>query len=128
MILRTIYINKIVVNEQWQWKLLSPFRLFETSWTVQSMEFSRLENTGVGSLSLLQGTFLTQELNPGLPHCRWILYQLSHRVNELLDQISEMNKDPIISVSPVLSLPSPFFFRPLPFTLPITDSWRVFQL
>ena len=32
----------------------------------------------VGSLSLLQGIFPTQGLNPGLPHCRWILYQLSH--------------------------------------------------
>ena len=36
-------------------------------------------NTGVGSLSLLQGIFPTQGLNPGLPHCRWILYQLSHQ-------------------------------------------------
>ena len=35
------------------------------------------KNTGVGSLSLLQGIFLTQELNQGLLHCRWILYQLS---------------------------------------------------
>ena len=33
---------------------------------------------GVGSLSLLQGIFLTQELNQGLLHCRQILYQLSH--------------------------------------------------
>ena len=32
----------------------------------------------VGSLSLLQGIFTTQGSNPGLPHCRWILYQLSH--------------------------------------------------
>ena len=37
------------------------------------------QNTGVGSLSLLQGIFPTQELNPGLPHCRWILYQLCHQ-------------------------------------------------
>ena len=36
-------------------------------------------NTGVGSLSLLQGLFLTQGLNPGLPHCGQILYQLSHK-------------------------------------------------
>ena len=35
------------------------------------------QNTGVGSLSLLQGLFPTQELNPGLPHCRRILYKLS---------------------------------------------------
>ena len=35
------------------------------------------QNTGVSSLSLLQGLFLTQGSNPGLPHCRQILYQLS---------------------------------------------------
>ena len=35
-------------------------------------------NTGVGSLSLLQGIFPTQVSNLGLAHCRWILYQLSH--------------------------------------------------
>ena len=39
------------------------------------------QNTGVGSFSLPQGTFPTQGLNPGLPHCRWILYQLSHKGN-----------------------------------------------
>ena len=36
------------------------------------------QNTGVGSLSLLQGILPTQGLNPGLPPCRRILYQLSH--------------------------------------------------
>ena len=36
-------------------------------------------NTGVGDLSLLQGIFPTQGSNPGLPHCRCILYQLSHQ-------------------------------------------------
>ena len=47
-------------------------------WTIQSMN-SLGQNTGVCSLSLLQGIFPTQGLNPGLPHCRWILYQLSHK-------------------------------------------------
>ena len=37
------------------------------------------QNTGVRSLSLLQGIFPTQGSNPGLPHYRWIRYQLSHR-------------------------------------------------
>ena len=36
------------------------------------------QHTGVGSLSLLQGIFPTQELNQGLLHCRRILYQLSY--------------------------------------------------
>ena len=37
------------------------------------------QNTEVGSLSLLQGLFPTQGSNAGLPHCRYILYQLSHK-------------------------------------------------
>jgi len=37
------------------------------------------QNTGMDSFSLLQGIFPSQGLNPGLLHCRWILYQLSHR-------------------------------------------------
>ena len=37
------------------------------------------QNTAVGSLSLLQGIFPTQGLNPGLLHCRRILQQLSHK-------------------------------------------------
>ena len=37
------------------------------------------KNTGVGSLSLIQGIFLTQESNWCLLHCRWILYQLSYQ-------------------------------------------------
>ena len=40
---------------------------------------SPVQNTGVGSLSLLQGIFPTQGSNTGLPHCRRILYQLSHQ-------------------------------------------------
>ena len=37
------------------------------------------QNTGVGSLSLLQRIFPNKWSNPGLPHCRKILYQLSHK-------------------------------------------------
>ena len=37
------------------------------------------QNTGVGRLSLLQGISPTQGLNPGLPQCKQILYQLSHK-------------------------------------------------
>ena len=37
------------------------------------------QKTGVSSRSLLQGIFPTQGSNPGLPHCRWILEQLSHK-------------------------------------------------
>ena len=40
-------------------------------------------NTGVGTLSLLQGIFPTQGWNPSLPHYRRILYQLSHKGSPL---------------------------------------------
>ena len=39
------------------------------------------QNTAVGSLSLLQGIFPTQWLNPGLPCCTRILYQLNHKAS-----------------------------------------------
>ena len=54
----------------------------ERKWTTHGLYSpwnSLGQNTGVGSLSLLQGVFPTHGLNPGLPHCRQILYQLSHR-------------------------------------------------
>ena len=41
------------------------------------------QNTRVGSRSLLQGIFPTQGSNLGLPHCRWILYQLSQQGSPL---------------------------------------------
>ena len=59
-----------------KWKLLSRLQLFVTPWTIQSMEFSRTEYWVLGSLSLLWEFFPTQRSNPGLPHYRWILYQL----------------------------------------------------
>ena len=37
------------------------------------------QNAGLVCLFLLQGIFATQGSNPGLPHCRLILYQLSHK-------------------------------------------------
>ena len=61
------------------WKSLSHVQLFVTPWTIYSPWNSPGQNTGVGSLSLLQGIFPTQGSNPGLPHCSWILYPLSHK-------------------------------------------------
>ena len=47
------------------------------------------QNTGMGSLSLLQEIFPTQGFNPGLPHYRQILYQLSHkRSPRILDWVA----------------------------------------
>ena len=62
----------------WQWKSFSCVQHFVTSWTIQSWN-SPGPNTGVGSCSILQEIFQTQGSNPGLKHCRQILYQLSHQ-------------------------------------------------
>ena len=57
-------------------------QLFVTPWTVVHQAplswDSPGKNTGVGSHILLQGIFPTQGSNPGLLHCRQILYHLSH--------------------------------------------------
>ena len=56
----------VMSNSLWPHGLYSPWN-------------SAGRNTGAGSLSLLQAIFLTQRLNPGLPYCRQVLYQLSHK-------------------------------------------------
>ena len=77
------YVNTMeYYTATWKWKSLSHVWLFATPWTIQSMN-SPGQNTGVGSLSLFQGIFPTQGLNPGLPHCRWFLHQLSHNGSPL---------------------------------------------
>ena len=49
----------------------------------QNSECNKKEATSIpspgGLLSLLQGIFPTQESNPGVLHCRWVLYQLSYQ-------------------------------------------------
>ena len=53
------------------------------------------KNTGVGCHALFQGIFPTQGSNPGILHCRWILYHLSHQgslmngVGAFIKEISE---------------------------------------
>ena len=55
-----------------KWKSLSGVQLFATPWDFPD------QNTGVGSHSLLQGIFPTRGSNPGLPHCRRVLYHCCH--------------------------------------------------
>ena len=64
---------------KWKWKSHSV--LYDSLWPhgLHSPWNSSGQNTGVGSLSLLQGIFPTQGLNPCLLRCSRILYQLSHR-------------------------------------------------
>ena len=42
----------------------------------------------IPGLSLLQGLFPTHPLNPGLLHCKWILYQLSHQGSPRIPECS----------------------------------------
>ena len=62
-----------------KWKSLSRVPLFATPWTIYSPWNFPGQSIGVGSLSLLQEIFPTQESNLGLPHCRQIFNQLSQR-------------------------------------------------
>ena len=66
--------------------MLSRVRLFATNGLYSPWD-SLGQNTGLGSLSLLQGIFPTQRSNPGLPHCRQILYQLSHKGSQFCKAI-----------------------------------------
>ncbi|CAN0410245.1 unnamed protein product [Rangifer tarandus platyrhynchus] len=62
-------------------------------------------NTRVGSLSLLQGIFLTQELNLGLLHCRKILYKLSYQGSPNLFAYKYLPSLAVRNLTPITSHP-----------------------
>ena len=66
------------------------------------------QNTVVGCHAFLQGIFPTQGWNPGLPHCRWILYQLSHKGSP--NKCGYQQKNLIHSVANCPRLGTPFLF------------------
>ena len=66
-------VNSLDIPESESCSVMSDSLLLHGLWN------SPGQNTGVGSLSLLQGIFTTQGPNRGLPHCGQILYQLSHK-------------------------------------------------
>ena len=79
------HIDKCLVNSglqsfdvKWKWKSLSHVQIFVPH-GLYSPWNSPGQNTGMGSLPLLQEIFPTQGSNLGLPHCRRILYQLSYK-------------------------------------------------
>ena len=78
--------NHLLINLTTRWKSLSSVRLFATTWTRQSMEFSR-PYYWVSSLFLLQGIFPTQGSNRGIPQCRWIFFFFSWATREALNNI-----------------------------------------
>ena len=60
-----------------------------TPWTIHSPWNSPGQNTRVSSHSLLQAIVPSQGSNPGLPHCKQILYQLSqHRSPRILEWVA----------------------------------------
>ena len=66
------------------------------------------QNTGLGSLSLLRGIFPTEGSNSGLPHCRQILYQLSHQGSSQMDLVSFILNKYSVSLFKNLSFPKSF--------------------
>ena len=97
------------------------------SWTQLSnwTELTRLynpwnslgQNTGMGSLSLLQGIFPTQKSNWGLLHCRRILYQLSYQLDHPLDHRKHNRKT---SISALVTMSKPL-------TVWITTNWKILK-
>ena len=76
------------------------------------------KNTGVGCHFLLQEIFPTQGLNPGLPHCRQMLYCLSHQVSP------KVCKERWICIHAVYSVVFPLFGTPLSMGFPRQEYWR----
>ena len=89
----------ILHTQSTNFTLLKVAQLCPTLCGLYSPWNSPSQNTEVGSLSLLKGIFLTQESNPGLPHCKKILYQLASR-----EALEYFNGQPIPSP---LALPDP---------------------
>ena len=86
-----------VVSNSLQLHSLQPARLL-CPWN------SPGKNTGMGSHSLFQGFFWTQRSNPGLLHCRWILYHLNHLRSVSQQNISYEKLSSKFKVNPVICL------------------------
>ena len=67
----------------------------------------------LGSLSLLQGIFPTQGSNPCLPHCRRILYQLSHKGRKIHGQRSLIGSHSLIGLHRTIEPYSPWGHKEL---------------
>ena len=89
--------HSVMSNSLWPYGLYSPWN-------------SPGQNIGVDSLSLLQGIFPTQGSNPGLPHCRQILHQLSHKGSLTLLFFSPLSVG-IVSTTPTSPTPRSIFTK-----------------
>ena len=113
---------------KWKWNSLSHVRLFVTPWTVACHEDSPGQNTGVGNCSLPKGIFPTQGSNPGLLHCRQILYCLSHQGR--LGTVEPHAKSPHLpfALGALIKTSGPACFRGHPngFIFPVSkESWSL---
>ena len=81
------------------------------------------KNTGVGSLSLLQRLFLTQESNQGLLHCRQILYQLSYeRSRKAMTNLDSILKSRDITLPTKIHIAKAMVF---PIVVYGSESWTI---
>ena len=102
-----------------QWGLTStePLDLLTRTWILFWTRFLPWncpgQNTGVGSLCLLQRIFPSQGSNPGPLHCRWILHQLSKKGRTSANSLKSgvVNQHMRISNTPVGSRLSPQSFK-----------------
>ena len=87
---------------KWKWSVA---QLCPNLWPheLSSLWNSPGQNTGVGRLSLLQQIFPTQGSNPGLPHCRWMLHQLSHQRSPICTNPTNIMKGTVNALAPGLS-------------------------
>ena len=80
------------------------------------------KNTEVGCHALLQGIFPTQGLNTDLPHCRWILYCMSHQRSPYSCSVQSVQ-----SFSHVQFFATPWTVA-CQASLSITNSWSLLKL
>ena len=83
-----IKLNILTQLKQYSYYMYMKAKVTQSCLTLRPHELysprnSPSQNIGVGSFSLLQGIFPTQESNPGLPYCKRILYQLSYQRSPL---------------------------------------------
>ena len=81
------------------------------------------KNTGVSSHSFLQRIFPTQELNLGLLHCRWILYQLSYQGSPTFN-LAHFNFILFLFLNLIFYVP--LYFQYIPFSFVLLSMWPSF--
>ena len=78
---REVAALKAIKGQSQKWHTITSAIIFGQRTGLKQSESRSVvsDSSGVGSRSLLQGIFPTQRSNPGLPHCKQIIYQLNHQ-------------------------------------------------